>query len=436
MEGKEQGWEMKKKLLHNLGLKITSLLLAYLLWLVIVQMGDPQDTGYYNVSVQLVNTELLEQQDKVYEVLDDTDMVRVTVRGPRSVLKNIRETDIIAEADVSLLTEINTVPINFSVLNLDKNKLSAVSITGNQNVVRLSVEDRSSKYVSLIGDTKGEVAEGYIVANISTDQNRIEVSGPESAVAMVKYAGVVMDVTGATGNLSANMEVMLWDADGNQIDQKSIVKNVNYVRTSVEVLATKSVPVQIEYTGTPAAGYMAVGETSSDPETVLLAGAASDLANVNRILVPGEDMDIAGVSSDLVETINLKDYLPSGVRFADSSFNGRITATVYVLPVEDRTLEVPVGNLQILNMPEGFEAEWQEDVTSYALKVSGLGSVLEAMNPSEVIGMIDIKDWMEDRNMTVLREGTYSVPVTFELAEGVITQSSQTVQLHIKKVNE
>ncbi len=427
---------MKKKLLHNLGLKITSLLLAFLLWLVIVQMGDPQDTDYFNVSVHLINTELLDREDKVYEVLDDTDAVRVTVRAPKSVLKDLREADIVAEADVSLLTEINTVPISFSIPNLGKNDSAAISITGNHNVVRLNVEDRDSKYVSLIGDTTGEVAEGYIVAGISTDQNRIEVSGPESAVAQVKYAGVVMDVSGATSNLSANMEILLWDAEGNQLDQKNIVKNVNYVRTSVEVLATKQVPIQIEYSGVPAEGYMATGETASDPDSVLIAGTTAELANVSRIVVPGEKINISGESGDVVETVNLKEYLPSNVQFADSEFNGRITATVYILPVEERTLDIPAENLRIVNLPEGFEAQWQEDVESYALRLRGLEAVLDTLRPSEIQGTVDIAAWMKARNMTTLRAGTYSVPVTFDLAEGTIAQNEITVQLSINRVNE
>ena len=57
---------MRKKLLNNLGLKLISLLLAFLLWFVVVQVGDPKDErDMGNIPVRLVNTELLEQEDKV-----------------------------------------------------------------------------------------------------------------------------------------------------------------------------------------------------------------------------------------------------------------------------------------------------------------------------------------------------------------------------------
>ena len=69
---------MKKKLTHNLGLKLISLALAFVLWYLVVQIIDPTDSmRFSNVQVKLVNTELLEQQGKVYEVLDDTDTVSV-----------------------------------------------------------------------------------------------------------------------------------------------------------------------------------------------------------------------------------------------------------------------------------------------------------------------------------------------------------------------
>ena len=79
---------MKKKILHNWVLKLASLLLAFVLWFLVVQIDDPSDsTTFYNVPVNLTNTELLEKENKVYEVLNGTDTIRVTVRAPRSVIR-------------------------------------------------------------------------------------------------------------------------------------------------------------------------------------------------------------------------------------------------------------------------------------------------------------------------------------------------------------
>ena len=57
---------MKKRILNNLGIKFMSLLLAILLWFLVAQSDDPQETTpYFTIPVKLINTELLDQQNKV-----------------------------------------------------------------------------------------------------------------------------------------------------------------------------------------------------------------------------------------------------------------------------------------------------------------------------------------------------------------------------------
>ena len=189
---------MRKKIFHNWGLKLGSVVIAFGLWLLVVQIYDPQDTTvFYGIPVTLTNTELLDQQDKVYEVIDGIDTVRVTVRAPKSVISELRTADIVAEADMSKLTEINTIAISYYVLNHE-----VYSVTGNPEVLKLNVEDRSSKWVGVRYGTVGEVAEGYMVYSVEPDQTRIEVSGPESAVAQISYASVQIDVTGAVTDVA------------------------------------------------------------------------------------------------------------------------------------------------------------------------------------------------------------------------------------------
>ena len=151
---------MRKRILHNWGLKLASLLLAAVLWFLVVQLDDPKRSQpFYNIPVTLINTELLDQENKVYEVLDNTATVRVTVTAPTSIISQLRSTDIVAEADVSRLTDINTIPITYSVLNVG---VDSGSIRGDHDVVRLSIEEKARNWVPVHYTTIGEVAEGYI----------------------------------------------------------------------------------------------------------------------------------------------------------------------------------------------------------------------------------------------------------------------------------
>lgn len=406
---------MKKKLTKNWGLKLASLMLAFILWFLVVQIDDPMgDQRFNNIPVKLVNTELLENENKVYEVLDNTDTVSVKVSAPRSIREQLRSSDIVAEADISKLTDINTVAITYSV-NYEVDK-----IEGDHAVVRLSVEDKSSKWVKLKSNIVGDVADGYMIASASPDQTLIEVTGPESAVEKISYAGVDIEVAGATSSFSANMEINLYDEVGNLLEFSSIKKNVNYVHMSVEVLAVKEVPIELNVMGTPADGFIATGVLESDPATAKVAGSVSALSNFNKISIPEDRLNITGANSNVTDTINIKEYLPENIRLADSGFNGRITATVYIEPEVEKTLEIPAQNIAIINLTEDLQAELSESETDYKLKVSGLDAFISPLEESTVRGIVDIAAWMEEEEKKELVPGTYAVPVTFNLPEEVM----------------
>ncbi len=420
---------MKKKLTHNLGLKLASLVLAFILWFLVVTINNPKDTtSFSNIRVNLINTELLEQENKVYEVLDNTDVVRVTVEAPRNIIAQLRASDIVAEADVSKLTDINTIAISYYVQTGD-----TVSIEGNHDVVRLSVEDKASKWVKLRHNTIGEVAAEHMIANASPDQTMIEITGPESAVDRVSYAKVEIDVSGATTDLSANVEIKLYDQDDNEVKQDNLVKNVDYVHMSVSVLATKDVPIELKVMGAPAEGYMATGVTESTPSEVKIAGVPAALANVNKISIPAEELNLTGATESVSAVINIREYLPDNIRLADNSYNGRIAAVAYVEPKVGKTLNIPPQNISIINLPQNFTASMPEDIEGYSLEVEGLAAQIDPLRQAAVNGVVDIAAWMEERELQELAEGVYSIPITFNLSEEIIVKNEVTVQVTIQK---
>lgn len=407
---------MRKKLFNNWGLKLASLVLAVVIWFLVVMINDPPDTRTFtNVSVKLLNTELLEQENKVYEVLDKTDNVSVTIKAPKSIIGQLRASDIQAEADISKITDINTVAIKYNVQNVE----GVESIEGNRDVVRLSVEDRSSKWIKLVHKVVGEVAENYMVAGTNAELNIIEVSGPKSVVDTISYAGAEIDVTGYSSNLSANVDVVLYDKDNNPVHHENLKKSENNIRMEVQVLAMKEVPIEIEYMGIPAEGYMATGAVSSDPGRVMIAGTNLGLAGVNRLTIPEEALNITGESSDMTAMIDLRDYLPEKIILADEDFNGMVTVTISIEPIEEKELDIPVENIDIVNLPAGLEARMDETKSEYTLPVSGLGDKINSLRGADIHGVVDIAAWMEAQEITELEANDYMIPITFELGQGV-----------------
>lgn len=425
---------MKKLLTRNLGLKLASLLLAFVLWFLVAQIYDPKDTvTFNNIQVRLINTELLDEEGKVYEVLDNSNLVRVTVTGPQSIVKSeLRRSDIVAEADMSKLTDINTIAITYYCENISND---SVEIKGNHDSVRLNVEDKTSKWIKLESNTIGDVASGYMIGNVTLDQTNIEVTGPKSAISQVDHAGVDINVTDSTTSLSANVDIKLYDADDNELVLESVKKNVDSAYMTVEVLATKEVPVEIEYMGVPEDGYMATGEVESSVPTVRIAGTVSTLAGISAITVPEDRMNITGQTDNLADIINLKEYLPANVRLADKSFDGKITATVYIEPIVSKDLTVAAENISVTGVPDGMEAEITSTAEEYNITVSGLSRDVSILRDSSVTGILNLTQWMEDNGVEELTPGTYTIPVTFNLAEDITVVPDINIHIRLKNAD-
>ncbi|MBR5116419.1 MAG: YbbR-like domain-containing protein, partial [Lachnospiraceae bacterium] len=219
---------LKRILTQNIGLKLLALVLAAVVWFLVTNLNDPSATvRFSNIPVNIRNTNLITSQGKVYEVLDGTDVISsVSVTAPRSIVDTFTKDNIIATADMSNLSSLDTLSI---VLTTNKYSNRIESITGSIDTVRLSIEDRKTKTLAITASTAGTLPEGYIIGTVSTEQNVLRIEGPESAIDSVVTASVNVDVTGFTTDIDTDAEIDLYDKDGNEVNDSGIRKNINDV---------------------------------------------------------------------------------------------------------------------------------------------------------------------------------------------------------------
>ena len=426
---------MKNKILNNWGLKLASLLFAFMLWLIVINITDPQkEQPFKNIPVKLINAEVLTDEGLVYEVLDETDVIdTVTVYAPRTIIEELEAGDLVAEADIKDLTVANTVPIKIRS-NRYNDKIT--NIKSSIDNVRLNIEEEKTVRLVLKTSTVGTVADGYLVGNSTADQNLLIVSGPESIVSRITRAAAEVDVTGSTSNIATYAEVKLYDEEGEEIKEKSLKKNFSTVRVSVEILATKEVPLSFNIMGEPAPGYIVSGEITSNVETVLISGSTNLLNGIDSIEIPAEALNVTDQNSDLVVYLDIQEYLPAYTALADSEFSGRVTITVPIAKTVSREFEVDGSKIRILNLPEGFSAGVREEEDIMEVTVVGLPTELDEIRDVELIGTIDIEKLLAEGSLEEVKAGVYNVPLSLYLPENVTIKVPLQVHLIISDLEE
>lgn len=429
---------MKQRLIKlfvdNWGLKLLSLVLAFLLWFIVISIDDPvKNKTLTNIKVNLINTEELEEKGMVWEILDGTDVLRtVSFDAPLSVREVIESSDIIAQADLGEITVADTVAIEFIC---PKYSGQITNISGNISNVKLRVEEKASKWIDIKPVLIGTVQDGCIVGNILLEQNRLEIEGPQSKIDEVAKAVVEINVAGAgAGSLSARVDIRLKDAQGNDITYANVTKNTSAVMTTVEVHATEEIAVEYQYMGIPAEGYLDTGLYDASPKTVRIAGTTAALNRINKIVIPKTEIDITDATGNLEQMIDLKSYLPSGVYFADDGFDGKAYVTVYVEAVAEKKISLDKEKITLMNVPEGVTITFPDNINMPTATLYGLQAELDGIR--SLGGTVDVAEWLAGRNQEEELVGLHALPVEVNVPDGFEIREDASVYLEFALTQE
>lgn len=229
---------MKEKLTRNLGLKLLSLFMAILTWLIILNIADPvKERPFNDIEVTVINENALAQKDKVYEVVSG-NTVNVTIRAKRSVLESLSKSDIKAVADLSELSVVNAAEIKVTVPGHERD---IVEKTQNISTMKVSLENLQTEQFRINVVANGEVASGYYVKEKLASPNMIQVSGAETVVSKIKEVVVEVDVAGKRQSFTDTAVPKVYDNNGTLMDSDKLNLSVEEVEVTVNLLQTKTV---------------------------------------------------------------------------------------------------------------------------------------------------------------------------------------------------
>ena len=424
---------MKHKITKNWGLKLVSFLFAAVLWLIVTNINDPSSPyKESNIPVVLKNTDLITNNGQIYEVLDGTDMIdSVVIWAPRSVVDKLSRSDIVAEADVRDLTSLNTINIKLST-NKYNDKLD--SIKGSIENVKLNIENKETRSFPIKANLTGEVRDGYMVGNVSTEQNLIRVSGPESLISQITRAQAEVDISGFTSNIGTDSDIRLYNEAGVEIKAQSIEKSITKVRVNVEILEKKTVPISFKFSGIPAEDYRTTGEITSSRNSVELAGKSETLRGISAIEIPEGVIDVSGAVETVETVIDLRDYLPAGVVLAEEGFDGNISVSVQIEQQRRQTVSGMMENIQFVGVPEGYEAVINEPEERYRVTLIGLASELAEIDVNTLEVYVDVAAWIEAQENPEPESGYFRMPLAVRLPErSQVILEDADVNVHLRE---
>ena len=320
---------MRKLLSNRLYLMLVSVAISFIIWVTVVSISNPDTTGSKVVALEERNASALISADKAYTVLGSkTVKVNYTVQA-RDAYK-VKSSDFRAYIDLSDIYEASGTArvIVQTVANQD----IIHDYSAEPQTVQVIVEDIITKTVSVKVYTVDQCPEGYEAAASSTTLTQVDITGPRSLLDSIAVAGVEVSVREATGTLTGTAELKFYDSDDASARAVDVSNNPYFSASeystdyTLYINTAKTVPIQYEISGTPAAGYHYGGSTASIG-SVIVTGNADTVGQLSVITIPTSLLNVDGATSNKSWNINLNTYLPAGAVIS-GTYETQITALI------------------------------------------------------------------------------------------------------------
>ncbi len=375
---------MRRRFWENLGTLALALLLAGVVWVVAVNEENPTEEKIFPATVTV---ELLQLPPDLILVGSAANETAVTIRAPQSVWETLVADQIHVTADLGDQTPgTHDVPLN-AQLDVPVGQVTKL----NPAFVRLTLESRATRALSVNVEQTGELARGYEAGPTSLSAQTTSVSGPASAVDRVSKIVAAISLDGRKTDLDQDVNLVPVDTAGQAVT--SVTLDPTSARVHIPITQKqgfRDVAVTVDYVGQVAPGYRITNITVAPP---VITVSSADPGKVNELpgFVKTQPLDLTGASDDIVVRLALA--LPEGV-----SVEGDPSVQVQVNIAAIESSQTEQRQLEFQGLGPGLSAAASPDTVVVLL--SGPLPVLDELQPEDVRVFLDL---------TGLGPGTYQL---------------------------
>lgn len=404
---------MKEKLTRNIGVKILSVVIAALLWLVITNINDPVRYKIFNdVPVTIKNEGIIKTDKQSYDIIEG-ETVDFKVAARRSIIENLTAWDFNVVADFAHLSNVNSVNITITPRRY-KDEIEVVDKGDVQHMI-ISIEKLLSKQFKVNLVEKGKVAEGYYIGPKKAYPNIIEVTGPENRVEKIKQVILEANVEGASKSISRLLKPTALDEDGNVIDATRLTFSQDRIEVEIQLYQIKEIPLKITATGQPANGYI-MTDIEYQPKTIEIAAEDSKLKSIEVLEV---SRDITGATENIEEFIELRDWLDEGVLLVGEDTTASLNIKIEKL--ETREVSIWPNDIELKNKSDSLDVKY---ITKGPIKINVLGPASEV----EIITRNNLKPFI---NLLGYSPGTYYLDIEADISKHTTLYDNPKIVLNL-----
>ena len=366
---------------------VFSLLASIALWMYVEITENREEEHRVNdIPVVFNNYDVL--RDKGFLISEfDPQTVNLSFECTRAIASQLTNRTLSVAVDLAGINSTGNTRLSYTI-NFPSAVDRAALTPKSRSVERisLSVDRLSSRDVQVrVNYRGGTAADNLIAEQAEFEPHTITVSGPEEVVSRIYQAFVPVTRENLAATFKADLEFILLDDDGDEIDENllsSVTSSHETINVTIPIKEVKDVPLTVDRIH--GAGTSEQNTTVSiDPPMVTVSGDPSALRNFNSITLGTVDMTRFGRTTTVPFPIIVPDHL--------RNLSGETEAFVLV---EVTGLEISyfsTSNLQWINTPPGLSVDMRTQTLD--VRIRGTPDDLLLVSRENIRVVADLSDY-------------------------------------------
>ena len=355
------------------GLLLLSIALGVATWIFVTEEENPTRAGLFLSPIAVTSVNVGDQ----LAVANDLGSIDVRIEAPEDRWDGLSTANFRASVDLAGLTaREQTVPLRVEVTGVRGVRILSVE----PPTVVVNLEEVVSRIIPVTPRLIGALPRGFEAEQAVPERLTVEISGPESLVALVESAAAEINVTGLTVGFEQNVELVPRGEGDGEIRGLSVEPSSVSISVTVrQTVVTKTLPLSVELLGEPAAGYRVSG-VAVQPGVMEVEGALEALQELEELALGLVRLD--GANEDI--RLALAAVLPDGIVAPDGPVEADVIVSIDVVLGATVLTVAPEAS----SVPEGMRADLGSQVVTVTL--DGPLPALNGLTVGDVVAVIDL----------------------------------------------
>lgn len=397
---------VQKYIIHNIGIKLISLAIAFILWIVFTNAEDPMQTYMVSCQVEVLHEEEFKEQNRYVQVNGTDDLSSLTLdvylRARKSVVDVLKTRNVSTYLSVYIdLYEIDSDDPNRLLIHYeitDSSVKADLYTYRNKSYYSIQVEDNVSVEIPVQYEITGTPEDGYMYVTddpqITVTPKTITLEGPENLVSQVSYAYISVNLNGVSANVSKIGDLVLKDENGETVSDTNGQLTMSSTEASVfvPIYAYKEVHLQPRLTGSVQEGYEYANDIVVDTDTVSIYGQANVISDITSISLP--EIDLSTITGDYTVTYQIQTVLDdlygeNEVFLMDGSPTS-VTVSLTVEKQEEKVITVDTSSILVTGLDEQ-QYTYSFSTDTIDITVYGLPELVESFTGENMVVILRLK---------------------------------------------